>query len=310
LSAAGEPRPRREPWIPAAWGLLAAEVALLVYIGSRTGGPNPVRAYLFGPTALMGAALALGVLGLWTSARRPPLLSGRRAAALAALGFVFVSSGLPYPFPAAREHHPSRVDFRLPVSGEWTAAWGGDDTQLNLLARSMPSRRYALCLVRAVDGRTRRTPDASRPEDYLAFGEPVDAPAAGRVVRAVGDLPDGPVERFGDELGNHVVLEVAPGELLFVTNLAQGSLLVAEGERVEAGAPLARVGGSARSRFLPEPHLGLHLQDSPDPVYGQGVPWYLHHVELDGEPVERAVPAGGGAREGRFGGQRVLRSAP
>ena len=302
---------RRDPWIPVAWALVAAELCLLLYIGSRTGGPGPVKAYLFGPTLLMGLALLVGVAGILWSMKHPPLSSGRRTFSLLALVFVFMTSGYPYPFPCAREERPSQVRFQLPVEGEWTAAWGGDDTQVNLLARSVPARRYALCLVLAEDGRTEAA-DAEGSaglERFLAFGRAVTAPAAGRVVEVVDRFEDGEVTAFGDDLGNRVVLEVAEGEYLFVANLARGSIAVERDQRVEVGAPLGTVGSSARSRFLQEPHLALHLQDSLDPMFGQGVPWFLHDVELNGRPTERAMPRGGGRGESGYGGQRIQRKA-
>ena len=299
-------RERPETWALSAFALLAVELALVLYIGSRTGGASPVKAYLFGPTVLMGVALALGVVGILTGLRRPPFARRARVPALLALAFVFLSSGFPYPFPAAREGRPSRVAFELPVEGEWTAAWGGDDTGVNLLARSTPARRYALCLVRTAEGRTlREGADPADPASYLSHGARVFAPAEGRVVRVVDGIPDRSPGGLGDELGNHVVLEVAAGECFVVSNLLAGSIACREGDELAAGAELARVGASARSRFLSEPHLGLQLQDSPDRLYAQGVPWFLHDVELDGTRHERAMPAGGGAREGRFEGQRV-----
>lgn len=308
------PRWRRDPWVPAAWGLLAVQLALLVYVASRIPGPGPVRAYLLGPVVLMGAALGLGAVGILWSLRHPPFARPGRVPALLCLCFVFVSSTYSYPFPAAREERPSKVPFALPVEGEWTVAWGGDRTGSNLLARSTPAARYALCLVRTDEqGRTapNGAPDgaaaAARPEDHLAFGAPVGAPAAGRVVRAVDGRPDeaGAGSEPGDGFGNHVALEVAPGEVLVVGGLKRSSVRVSAGQAVEAGQPLGRVGGSARSLFLSQPHLLLQLQDSLHPRYAQGVPWFLHGVEVDGTPRERAWPEGGGPRAGRFAGQRV-----
>jgi hypothetical protein len=300
-----------------AWGLLAAELALLVYVASRTPGPGPVRAYLLGPMVLMAAALGLGAVGILWSLRHPPFARPGRVPALLCLCFVFVSSGYNYPFPAAREERPSKVPFALPVEGEWTVAWGGDDTELNRLARSTPAARYALCLVRtdeqgrtALEGERDASAAAARPEDHLAFGAPVGAPAAGRVVRAGDGRPVGPEDTGAgssepDGFGNHVALEVAPGEVLVVGGLQRGSVAVDAGQAVEAGQPLGRVGSSARSLFLRQPHLLLQLQDSLHPRYAQGVPWFLHEVEVDGTPRERAWPEGGGPRDGRFAGQRV-----
>jgi murein DD-endopeptidase MepM/ murein hydrolase activator NlpD len=273
---------RLELWIVAAWALLAAEVGYLIALGNAGPGAGPVRLYVYAPLALMGAALAVGALGLAWSFFHPPLRQGRRLAALSCCAFVFLSAAYPIPFPAHRAENPSRVAFRLPVAGEWITAWGGDDTARNLLARTTPALRYALVLV-ADD----------------AEGSEVVAPAPGRVA-GVGVAP---------QLGQYVVLEVAQGEYLFLGSLLEGSVPVGAGAEVEAGTPLGRVGATAVTNLVTGPHLSLHLQDTPEPVWGQGVPWFLHGVEIDGRAVEKGMPEGVGLEDGRWTGQRV-RAAP
>jgi hypothetical protein len=280
---------RIELWTVAAWSLLVAEVGLLIYYASAGPGAGPVRVFLAAPTVLMGAALLVGLAGAAWSFFHPPFLRGRRVAALCCCAFVFLSAGYPIPFPVHRQDRPSRVEFQLPVAGEWITAWGGDDTTVNLLARSGPDRRYALVLV-PVEGEQQPAPA-------------VIAPAAGTVVAIEREpAPPGTAAEVAT-----VVIEVAPEEYLFVSNLAGDTLAVSPGQTLEGGAPLGRIATGSRSRFVPGPHLGLHLQDTPEPYLGQGIPWFLHDVEIDGRRVERGMPSGGGREGGRWTGQRIRR---
>ena len=83
---------------------------------------------------------------------------------------------------------------------------------------------------------------------------------------------------------------VAPERFVFLCHLQPGSLLVKAGDRVAAGQPLGRVGNSGNTS---EPHVHVHLQDSPDDFMGEGVPLYFWHCLVDGRPVEQAIPLGG-----------------
>ena len=225
--------------------------------------------------------------------------------AFAALAFVVLTVSYPIPFPSRHEGHPSPVDFRLPVRGEWTVAQGGDACGTGLLARTRADRRWGLDLLVTdpATGELRRGASGSL-DDWLAFGRAVLAPADGSVVRAHDDEPDLPPEQWtfeGEELGNYLVLEVAPEEYVFLAHLRRGSLGVRAGERVERGQELAEVGSSGYSRATPWPHLALHLQDTPEPRWGQGIPWrFAGYRVADGERAS-GFPEGpcGGARWGQ-----------
>jgi hypothetical protein len=274
--------------------LLALEVGAAVYLGSRPGGRGPVLVYYVAPLVLGAGALIVAAVGLATSARRRPFVQPARVVALAVLALVVGSASYPLPFPAEREGHSSRVEFDFPLEGEWTVTWGGPDSERNLLARSRADRRFGYDLALERDGR-RYAGDGSRPQDWFAFGRPVFAPCDATVVRAVDGLPDHPPgvrPPSDEELGNHVVLEVAPGEYLFLCNLRNGSLRAQVGQQVVRGDPLAEVGSSGQQRFTRGPHLALHLQDTPEPRWGQGIPMAFHDVLVDGQPAERAQPRG------------------
>lgn len=300
---------RRERWVVAARVAFGATLLWAVLLGSRLPGTFPVAAYAFGPLVLTAGALIVLVVGVVQSARRPPL-DGRRWRAFLLLALIIGGSNLPFPFPSRHEVRTSAVPYRLPLDGEWTVVWGGPEPERNLPARLRADRRFGLDLVRVEAGSTRAGAGAG-PSAHLAFGAVVRAPAAGRVVAVSDAEPDAELaeRRGGWDPGNHVVLATAPGEFVFLSPLARGSARVGPGDAVQAGDELGRVGHSGRNPFVDEPHLSMHVQDTPRPFWGQPVPWRLHDVVVDGRPVERAIPEGGLGPGGGYVGQRVANRA-
>jgi hypothetical protein len=299
------------------WALLAYVVAalfvlLLVYLGLRPGGRGPIFAWGRGRDLLQLVALALLGTGMIWSFLHRPVFRPRRRIPFFLLSLVVGGGSYPFPYPSSHEGHPSSVRFRLPVEGDWTVFWGGETKEENLLVAYSAERRFGLDLVVAVDGVTH--PDgAQRPGDYSCFGATVLAPADGTVVRAVGDVIDGmpgTIDRSVPQLGNHVVIRVAEGEFVFLAHLEQGSLLVKEGDAVKSGAPIGRVGNSGWSVLTPEPHLAVHLQDSPEPRGGEPIPWNFHGYVANGLRVEKGVPRGGIGAGGSLRGQRIATFAP
>mgnify|MGYP002150430230 CR=1 FL=1 len=104
--------------------------------------------------------------------------------------------------------------------------------------------------------------------DFFAFGQPILAPADGKVVQVVDGVPDntpGAVDVYF-RLGNMVVLDLGRGEYAYLCHLQQGSPSVRVGERVRRGQVVARCGNSGNST---EPHLHFQLADGP-----QITPWF------------------------------------
>ena len=294
-----------ELWVRLAWVPLVALVAALIYLGSRPGGTGPIFVYMSGRLLIGLASFVLLVWGLIAGIRRRPLLQRRRLRAYVIVVLVLVVSNYPFPYPSSREGRPSRVEFQLPVEGEWVVLWGGEDKEVNRLAAFYPGQRWGMHLVRELNGATYEG-DETRGEDHHCYGEPVLAPAGGTVVRVVDGIKDGePIKASSEAFGNHLVLEVAEGEFLFLTQLLSGSLLLARGERVERGQLVGRVGASGFSPVSPMPHLGLHLATSPIPGEGEGIPWVFHDYVSAGVPVEAGIPLGGVSRDGALVGARV-----
>ncbi|MFE7616276.1 M23 family metallopeptidase [Streptomyces sp. NPDC057496] len=231
-----------------------------------------------GPLWFTGVALLLAGLlmrGAMTRAQRPPL-----------------------------DEVPPRV-LALPVHGRWTARNGP--------ATKVPSHTHHLAQTYAIDMALRPAPDpvwfwpVARPaRDYPSFGEPLLAPADGRVV-AVSDgqrdhlsrssllgllylLAEGFVRSLVHPrhlLGNHLVLDLGDGVHAVFAHLRRGSLEVAAGDRVTLGQVLAECGNSGNSS---EPHLHFQLMDGPDITSAHGLRFTWRYLDEAGREQE-GVPA-------------------
>lgn len=96
--------------------------------------------------------------------------------------------------------------------------------------------------------------------DYGIFGEDVICPINGTVIEAYADeediLPN--TSEFTSSLGNYIFLQVDNSDsYLILAHLKQGSVLVKEGDYVNAGDILGQVGNSGTTS---EPHLHIQLQ--------------------------------------------------
>lgn len=186
------------------------------------------------------------------------------------------------------------VVLALPFRGTWLAK--------NSPTRRVPShgthllgQTFAIDFV-AVRGRRTatvrdwRTVVGVEPVDrFFAFGQPILAPAGGRVVVAHDGEPDHPARRSPITLlpyaltqaarlrqglaaitGNHVILALHDGgPYVALVHLRSGSIRVHPGERVTAGQELALCGNSGNST---QPHLHIQVMDSLDLPGARGLP--------------------------------------
>lgn len=154
---------------------------------------------------------------------------------------------------------PQTVELRLPFTGIWGVIQGFDsgDTHVGYAA-------FALDFVPA-ERLTKQTRERrKRLEDFPCFGQPVLAPAAGRVLWAVdGAIDHVPYYEGRHEAGNFVILEHAPGESTEFRHLRRGSVKVRVGAWVVQGQPIAACGNSGNAKT---PHLHVGFLGSVDPI--------------------------------------------
>jgi len=291
-----------EWWHYAALLLIAVQIALFTVAQMRLGTLGLVAWYL-GSDALLWwiVVVPLGWGAVITALFRRPMFTRWRALGAALL---VVLAALPFAYrtyPSSYDQRPSEVRFRLPLDGPITVGWGGATADLNYHVVA-PEQRWAYDLLVTNDGESFRG-SGERLEDFYCYDLPVLAPADG-VVRAVfTDARDMPIGQLGGTPtgGNQIVLEVAPRQFLFLCHLQPGSIAVQPGQRVTQGQPLAKVGNSGNTS---EPHLHIHLQDSAEDDFGEGIPLYFHGYKENGRLVKRGLPTGG-IRHGKFIGQIV-----
>ena len=86
-------------------------------------------------------------------------------------------------------------------------------------------------------------------------------------------------ETRSDYGGNHVILEIAPNVFALYGHLHTGSVTVKVGDRVKAGATLAKLGNTGPSTG---PHLHFGIADKPDFWTGRSLPFVFDSVTLVG----------------------------
>ena len=304
------PLPRPDPaeraaidwWVRVVPVVVASHLLLFVVLQAR---PGRLGLWIWhvGPI-LLAVVAAILLVGSLLSARRWKH-GVNRWHVMGYVGLLVVILTLPTyeAYPSSYDDQPSRVTFRLPLDEPITIAWGGPTSSVNYHV-FLPDQRWAYDLLVTQDDRS-FAGDGDELDDYYCYGLPVVAPASGLVFAAHDGEPEVTIgePRWGlAGLGNHVGIEVAPEEYLFIGHLQPGSVAVGVGDRVTAGQPLGRVGNSGNSS---EPHVHLHLQDSRRVYFGEGIPFYFHRYEHAGRVIERGMPEGG-RRRGRYLGQRVL----
>ena len=166
-----------------------------------------------------------------------------------------------------------KVELAAPFHGEWVVHQGGRSSLLNH-HYPIQAQLFALDLTL----RSPPVPVGEEPTElgeYPTFSQPMLAPADGTVVRAVGNLPDQPIGTTDDDVlvGNQVVIEMAHGRFVLLAHLMHDSVIVTEGQTVEAGEQIARCGNSGNTS---EPHLHLQVQNRAD--------WRAH--DLKTWPIE------------------------
>ncbi len=187
-------------------------------------------------------------------------------------------------YPADINTTKPSVQIRLPLEEETIVGWGGDRLETNYHV-TVPVQRWAYDLLIAPAGI-----GSNKLEDYGIFGKDLIAPASGIVISAYDDDSDmtpGNIDHAYK--GNHIYIQLdETGTYLVMEHLMQNSILVEEGQHIQEGMVIAKVGNSGNSS---EPHLHIHHQKQNPATtslfLSEGLPLYFR--DITGSPM----PLGG-----------------
>ena len=293
-------------WVYGVLPLAVTHLALYLTLQARPGQPALVL-WRWGPPVLLTAMVAVLVLALVSSLRGQLTWSWRRGVALASVCGLIFTMGVYGTFPSSYDFMPSQVILDLPIDGPITVAWGGPSARTNHHVSS-PAERWGYDLLVTVEGSS-HLGSGRNVADFYAYDRPVHAPAGGHVIDVHDGEPDAQPGRPEPQRGggNYIVVEIAPRQYLFLVHLRTGTIRVQKGDEIRRGDVVAHIGNSGNTS---EPHLHLHVQDTPRAGDGQGVPVYFGHyvVAHTNETVARGMPEGG-VRRGQYIG-RIVTSAP
>jgi murein DD-endopeptidase MepM/ murein hydrolase activator NlpD len=198
--------------------------------------------------------------------------------------------------------------FRFPADGEWTISHGGPRRSTNYHHGSR-TQRYAYDIVVKKNERSRRPgSDKRRNDAYYAHGQPLRAPAAGTIVKAIDGVRENVPGERGKAGGNGVIIDHGFGEYSHLWHMIPGSLRVREGDRVQVGQQLGLVGNSGRSTT---PHIHFHVQSRRDRAGAVALPAPFVELWVNGRWTPRRMPVRGErVRRERSGKSARRASAP
>jgi len=184
----------------------------------------------------------------------------------------------PYSEPKTLERNTTKM--HLPFKEEWTVFWGGDTQELNYHIESV-AQKNAFDIMILDDNVSTHKGTGGANEDYYAFGKELYAPCDGEVVLVVDGVKDNiPGTKNPIYLpGNTVIIKTDKNEFVFFAHFKQHSIVVKQGQKLNAGDLLGLCGNSGNSS---EPHLHFHLQNTEDMNIATGAKCYFDQIKVNG----------------------------
>lgn len=168
------------------------------------------------------------------------------------------------------------IDIAFPLK-EGFIGHGGNSEIINYHHADTTAQQYALDISKLNVWGLRAT--GFFPADlneYAIYGDTIFAPCDGKIVKTQDGLDNAPpgVKVKINPAGNHIVLEYQNNLIVFA-HILKNSILVSNGDIVNKGQPIARVGNSGHTT---EPHLHIHAISGTDTskiLKGNGIPIYF-----------------------------------
>lgn len=186
--------------------------------------------------------------------------------------------------------YKDKTKFKLPFSGTWLVDQGGHSVFENAYMQA-EEQRFAYDFTLLKDNRP-FSGDGSKNEDYYCFGQPVLAPADGKVVKVENDNADNPPGKPTQDYphGNEVLIWNTEGEFSVLDHLKQNSITVKKGDMVKQGEAIAQCGNSGSS---PAPHVHFQLQNTSGIPFPEPLPTQFVDYIANGKPVAVGEPVRG-----------------
>lgn len=168
-------------------------------------------------------------------------------------------------------------EYILPLDGKAIFSAG----YFNSGGHLSPATLFAVDIVGLTDSLSPLSgPEQEKNSAMAGWGRAIVAPSDGEVVFVESDVPDQPYNTYDRESfakadgtyapwGNAVVIDHGDNEYGVIMHMQSGSVNVKVGDKVKQGQVIGALGNSGDSYG---PHVHFHVQQSPVPNRGQGVP--------------------------------------
>ncbi|MCK8825487.1 M23 family metallopeptidase [Fuchsiella alkaliacetigena] len=184
------------------------------------------------------------------------------------------------------EDYEQKIDFELPLQGEWFVANGGS-TKETSHSWDLKTQRFAYDFIKVDNEKKSYSSTGEELEDYYCYSEPVLSPADGKVIKVNDGIREhkSPGTMKMDFLardfrGNFVIIKHQDQEYSFLAHMIPGSIKVEEGEKIKKGKEIGKCGNSGHST---EPHLHFQVQNHPNFYLGTSLPIKFSNIQANGK---------------------------
>lgn len=152
--------------------------------------------------------------------------------------------------------------------------------------RPRPPEYFAIDFVRLDAQKRLYVGDIKNVKNWFGYGSDIFSVAPGRVVEVLDNLnnqiPGQPISALKpDEYGgNHVIVDIGNGKYALYAHMAPGSVVVREGDRMQRGQVLGKLGSSGNSDG---PHLHFQIMDSASILNTNGLPFVFDQITYQGQ---------------------------